>query len=315
MEVHRNLNNLPVFNNAVITTGTFDGVHKGHLKIIEQLKKEAEKISGQSVLVTFHPHPRIVLQKENVVKLLNTYDEKIELLSRHGIDHVVVVPFTEQFSSMPPEEYITDFLVKKLQARCIITGYDHHFGKDRKGDFHMLEKYGKEFNFKVIEIPEYVLKEVTVSSTLIRRALFNGEVEAANQNLGYEYFLNGQVVHGNKIGRTIGYPTANVHVEDGNKLIPRYGVYAIGATKIDSENDTKVYPGMMSIGIRPTLTDNREVIEANLFDFHKNLYGRPIQIRFKKYFRPEIKFESLEALTAKIKEDEKIIRQWWNENG
>lgn len=236
----------------------------------------------------------------------------MELLARQQLDHVVVVPFTEQFSDISPEEYVCDFLVKKLQAKSIITGYDHHFGKDRKGDIHLLEHYSKELNFKIVEIPGYILKEVTVSSTRIRNALMNGEVEIANQNLGYDYFINGQVVHGNKIGRTIGYPTANIHVEDGNKLIPKYGIYAIGASRIPSESDTKIYPGMLSIGIRPTLTDNREAIEANLFDFDQNLYGHPIQIHFKKYFRPELKFENLNQLTDKIREDERNIRQWWN---
>lgn len=315
MQIHRDIESLPFFRNAAITTGTFDGVHLGHLKIIEQLKKEASLLNGESVLVTFHPHPRIVLQQSNEIKLLTTFDEKLDLLSRQKIDHVVVVPFSESFSNIPPEEYISDFLVRQLQAKCIITGYDHHFGKDRKGDFNMLEQFSKKYGYSVKEIPEYILEEIAISSTHIRNALATGDVPTANECLGYNYFLDGQVIHGNKIGRKIGYPTANIHVEDGNKLVPRYGIYAIGVSKVHSETDEKIFPGMMSIGIRPTLPDSREMIEANIFDFSDNLYGKQLRIHFKKYIRPELKFESLDALTEKIKEDEAVIREWWETNG
>lgn len=314
MQIHRDINQLPVFRNAAITTGTFDGVHQGHIKIINQLKSEAKKMNGESVLVTFHPHPRLVLQQSNEIKMLTTFDEKMELLARQQIDHVVVVPFSESFSNMPPEEYISGFLAGRLHARCIITGYDHHFGKDRKGDFKMLEQYSGKFGYVLKEIPQYILEEIGISSTRIRNALMIGDVPTANECLGYDYFLDGQVIHGNKIGRKIGFPTANIHLEDGNKLVPKYGIYAIGVSKVRYENDEKVFPGMMSIGIRPTLPDTREMIEANIFDFTENLYGKQLRIHFKKYIRPEMKFESMEALAEKIKEDESIIRNWWKEH-
>lgn len=314
MKIHRDTKKLPYFRNAAITTGTFDGVHQGHLKIISQLKEEARRLIGESVLVTFHPHPRLVLQQSNEIKLLTSFDEKMELLARQQIDHVVVVPFSESFSNIPPEQYISDFLVGTLHARCIITGFDHHFGKDRKGDFKLLEKYSKAFGYELKEIPQHILEEIGISSTRIRNALMSGDVSTANECLGYDYFLDGHVIHGNKIGRKIGYPTANIHVEDGNKLVPKYGIYAIGVSKVRSETDDTIFPGMMSIGIRPTLPDTREMIEANIFDFKDNLYGRQLRIHFKKYIRPEIKFESMEALSDKIREDEIQIRQWWTEN-
>lgn len=311
MQIHRDTTQLPHFRNAAITTGTFDGVHLGHLKIIHQLQQEAKNIDGESVLVTFHPHPRLVLQQSNEIKVLTTFEEKMDLLSRQQIDHVVVVPFSERFSNMEPERYIQDFLVGTLQAKCIITGFDHHFGKDRKGDFKMLEKYRNEFGYRLKEIPQHILEEIGISSTRIRNALMTGDVATANDCLGYDYFLDGQVIHGNKIGRKIGYPTANIHVGDGNKLVPKYGIYAIGVSKVDSVSDTKIYPAMMSIGIRPTLPDTREMIEAHLFDFNENLYGKQLRIHFKKYIRPEARFDSMEALTAKISEDESLIRNWW----
>ena len=308
MEIHRDLNRLPVFRNAALTTGTFDGVHKGHLKIISQLNDIALKENGESVLVTFHPHPRLVLQKNSSLQLLNSFEEKMELLELQGIDHVVVVQFTREFSDTPPEKYISDFLIGKLHARSIITGYDHRFGKDRKGDYKLLEALSPVYNYSVHEIPAYVLEEITISSTKIREALLSGDIDTANECLGYDYFLEGTVVKGNQIGRTIGFPTANIKVEDNHKLIPGYGIYAIEATL---PGDAQKIQGMMSIGIRPTITDNRLTIEANLFDFNEDLYGRQIRVSLKTYLRPELKFDSLDALTQKIREDETRIRAWF----
>ena len=314
MKIHRDLQQLPSFKNAAITTGTFDGVHKGHRKIIEQLKKEAQNNNGESVLITFHPHPRFVLQQLSALQLLTTFDEKMELLAETGIDHTVVVPFTKEFSNLTPEEYITDFIVKKFHPKTIITGYDHHFGRDRKGDFKLLEKFSKDNGYEVKEIPEYVLEEVAISSTKIRKALVEGNIEVANESLGYNYFLSGKVIEGNQLGRKLGYPTANIHVENPNKLIPKYGIYAITVSETSEDKMSKVIsdelPAMMSIGIRPTLDDNRMMIEANIFDFDKDLYGRHLRIHFKKYIRPELKFESLDLLKEKISDDEKVIRDW-----
>lgn len=314
MKIHRDLQQLPSFKNAAITTGTFDGVHKGHRKIIEQLKKEAKNNNGESILITFHPHPRFVLQQLSALQLLTTFEEKMELLAETGIDHVVVVPFTKEFSNLSPEEYIADFIVKRFHPKTIITGYDHHFGRDRKGDFKLLQKFSKDNDYEVKEIPEYVLEEVAISSTKIRKALVEGNIEVANESLGYNYFLSGKVIKGNQLGRKLGYPTANIHVENPNKLIPKYGIYAITAREISEDKTSRVIygdlPAMMSIGIRPTLDDNRMMIEANIFDFDKDLYGRHLRIYFKKYIRPELKLESLDLLKEKISEDENVIRAW-----
>lgn len=313
MKIHRDIDNLPFFKNSVITTGTFDGVHKGHLKIIEQVKQEASELHGESVLITFHPHPRLILQGRHSgeLKLLSTFEEKMELLEKNEVDHVIVIPFTKEFSETEPEDYISEFLVKKLRAKCIITGYDHHFGKDRKGDFRLLIELGRRYHFTVKEIPEIVLEEIIVSSTRIRSALTNGDIHIANEFLGYNYFLDGTVVPGNKLGATLGYPTANIHVENEHKLIPRYGIYVIGVSKLNGENDDTIHPGVMSIGIRPTISDNRETIEANIFDFNGDLYGRKLRIHFLKYIRPELKFENLDLLKQKMQEDEKMAREFW----
>src|SRR5450432_2762223 len=236
MVVHTDIENLPFFKNAVITIGTFDGVHTGHLRIIHQLTKEAANINGESVIITFHPHPRMVIDvasqassRSNYeeLKLLNTLPEKIELLQKQDIDHVVIVPFTIAFSEQSPEEYIKDFLVSKFHPHTIITGYDHHFGKNRQGNYKLLEFYQSEYNFKVNEIPEHVLHNVTISSTKIRHALEEGDINTANEYLGYSYFFEGKVIEGEKLGRTLGYPTANILITDNNKLVPGNGVYAV----------------------------------------------------------------------------------------
>lgn len=211
MQVHRDINNLPSFENAAITIGTFDGVHTGHLQIIRQLKKEAQNNDGESVIITFDPHPRMVLngrKGQPPIKLLTTLSEKIELLAKQEIDHLVIVPFTIEFSKQPAQNYISDFLVQKFHPKTIIIGYDHRFGNNREGDYHLLEKYQNEFNYEVKEIPEQVLNDVTISSTKIREALREGDLQTARECLGYDYFFEGTVVDGNKLGREIGYPTA-----------------------------------------------------------------------------------------------------------
>ena len=314
MQVHRDINNLPLFKNTVLTIGTFDGVHSGHLEIIKQVKKEAEKINGSSLIITFDPHPRMVLApKQNTsLQLLNTLSEKIELIQSHGIDHLVIVPFTKSFAEQHPQEYIKDFLVEKFHPQIIITGYDHHFGKDRMGNYRMLEEYGAEGKYKVEEIPAQVLNNVSISSTKIRQALKEGDIIAANQLLGYEYFFTGIVVDGNKLGRTLGYPTANIYVADEHKLIPPYGVYAV-TVKIRNEEesfkDVPVYKGMMNIGIRPTIGDNKIMTEVNIFDFDENIYGKEMRVYVKKYMRPEIKFESLDELVIQLTKDEVSARK------
>ena len=306
MQVHRDINNLPIIKNAVITIGTFDGVHTGHLQIIDQLNETAKKVKGESVIITFHPHPRmIIISDKSEIKLLNTVEEKIELLSNHKVDHLVVIPFTKEFAEQSAEEYIRGFLVKTFHPHTIITGYDHHFGKNRTGNYKLLESYSREFNYKVKEIPEHVLNQVIISSTKIRNAILQGDIETANKYLGYPYFFEGTVVEGDKIGRTIGYPTANITVEDENKLIPGDGIYAVELA-IDRQSNT-LYKGMLSIGERPTIENSKRVIEVNIFNFNENIYQQHIRIFIKKYFREQKKFTGLQQLKTAIELDKKNI--------
>ena len=310
MQVHKNINNLPSFKNAAITIGTFDGVHTGHLQIIHQLKKEAKQNNGESVIITFDPHPRMVLnplKDQPPIKLLNTLSEKIELLNKQDIDHLIIVPFTVKFSNQSAEEYIKDFLVSKFHPQTIITGYDHRFGKNRVGDYKLLEKYQEDYHYTVKEIPEHVLHHVIISSTKIRHALNEGDISTANEYLGYDYFFEGRVIDGNKLGRTLGYPTANLLINNENKLIPANGIYAVSVSiGIESEEAaffSKKRNGMMSLGFRPTIGGENIVIEVNIFDFEKDIYGRVIRVYVKKFLRPEEKFNSLEELKKAIDND------------
>jgi riboflavin kinase/FMN adenylyltransferase len=299
MNVHRDLDRLPIFSNAVITIGTFDGVHTGHQKIIQQLKEEAKKINGETVIITFHPHPRkIVGTKE--IKLINTLDEKIDLLADKEIDHLVIIPFTEAFSQQSAEEYVHDFLVKKFHPHTLIIGYDHRFGKNREGDFHLLEKLSNEGKYILREIPVHVLNEVSVSSTRIREAIANGDISSANELLGYDFFFEGKVVEGNKLGKTIGYPTANLKIEDEEKLLPGDGVYAV---KLSIDGINHFLKGMMNIGFRPTVDGKRKTIEVNIFDFDEDIYGKKLRVFVKKYLRGEQKFSGLDALKEQLAKD------------
>ena len=299
MEVHYNIQQLPTFHNAVITIGTFDGLHNGHHKIIELMQSEAEKINGETVIITFHPHPRKIVSKDGApLFLINTLEEKISLLQAAHIDHLVVVPFTADFASQSAEDYIKDFLVNTFHPHTIIIGYDHRFGKDRIGDYTLLEAKQAEFNYVVKEIPVHMLAQVTISSTKIREALLHGDLPSAQKFLGYDYFFNGTVIPGNKLGRTIGYPTANLQIEGDHKLVPGNGVYAV---KIDCEKaDIFDLKGMMNIGIRPTINGTFRVIEVNIFNFDKDIYGEILTITLKKYLRSEIKFDGLPALKAQL---------------
>jgi riboflavin kinase / FMN adenylyltransferase len=300
MKVHTNINNLPVFTNAVITTGTFDGVHRGHQQIIQQLKEEARAVGGETVIVTFHPHPRMVLAtSKQPIGLLNTLAEKEELMRRYGIDHLVIVPFTGFFSELEAADYIKDFLVGKFHPHTIVTGYDHKFGHHRQGNYQMLEEYATRHGFTVKEIPARVLEHSAVSSTRIRKSLLQGNCIMANELLGYEYFFSGKVVEGNKLGRTIGYPTANLAIEDPHKLIPGNGVYAV---KVNLGH-AAVYRGMMNIGTRPTVDGTKQVIEVNIFDFEGDIYGETITIALHKHLRSEVKFSGIEALKAQLVKD------------
>ncbi|HLA53155.1 MAG TPA: bifunctional riboflavin kinase/FMN adenylyltransferase, partial [Flavitalea sp.] len=250
MQVHKDIERLPPFSNAVITIGTFDGVHLGHQKILSQLKEEARRRDGETVIITFHPHPRVVVRREqDPPKLINTIAERIELLDRHGIDHLVIVPFTDTFSRLSAREYVEEFLRARFRPQCVIIGYDHRFGHDRLGDYLLLEEYGRMGSFELREIPQHVISHIAVSSTQIRKAIQDGNAAKANSLLGYDFFFTGTVVTGDQRGRTIGYPTANIRVGNPEKLLPGNGVYAVTAS-LNPANEQGSLQGMMSIGTR-----------------------------------------------------------------
>jgi riboflavin kinase/FMN adenylyltransferase len=299
MKVHYELApSLPAFRNAVLTIGTFDGVHKGHQKIIQQLKETAIAVNGETVIITFHPHPRkIVSSVPGDVKLLTTLQEKISLLEKAGIDHLVVVPFDHHFSNLSAEAYITDFIVAYFNPHTVVIGYDHRFGKGRIGNFQLLEQVGKQHGFVVNEISEQVLQESVVSSTKIRASIAIHDIETANTFLGHPYFFDGLVVEGNKLGRTIGYPTANLHIASEEKLIPSDGVYAV---RVSINEGNQVYDGMMNIGVRPTIDGKKRVVEVNIFDFDADIYGARVKVELYYYLRGEVKFDGLEGLKAQL---------------
>jgi riboflavin kinase/FMN adenylyltransferase len=317
MQLHRDIDNLPVFHNAVVTIGTFDGVHVGHRQIINKLKVEAIKLNGESVIITFHPHPRKVISSAILgVRLINTLEEKIEVLSGLGVDHLVIVPFTDAFANQPAEDYIRNFLYEKFHPDTVIIGYDHRFGRERLGDYKLLEKMAPQFGFKIKEIPKHILDEIAISSTNIREAVLHNDIEIANKLLGYTFFFEGEVVHGNKLGRQLGYPTANLKVHDPEKIIPGDGIYAVYVSikkeRQPEETITEVnslpieevqYKGMMSIGFRPTVDGKKRVIEVNIFDFNKDIYGKTIRVYVKKFLRAEVKFNTLEELVKQIDQD------------
>ncbi len=302
MQVHKDLLSLPQFKNAIITIGTFDGVHLGHQQIINQLKETASQVNGETVIITFHPHPRsIVGAYGGLVALLNTMEEKIFLLDKAGIDHLVIIPFTKEFAESTADEYCRNFIYQYFKPHTIIIGYDHRFGKNRKGDYHLLEEVGLELGFDVKEIDEKVLNTVTISSTRIRSALLESDIFTANQFLGYPYFFEGKVESGNKIGRTLGFPTANIQLNTEEKLIPADGVYAVSVILKSAQEN--IYFGMMNIGIRPTIDGKKKLIEVNIFDFNKDIYQQVLQVKIHDFIRKEIKFDGLESLVSQLKID------------
>lgn len=322
MKVHYDIDTLPAFHNAVITIGTFDGVHMGHRQIIGGLKEEAKAINGETVIITFHPHPRKIVSSTILgIRLINTLDEKIELLEQLDIDHLVVVPFTDAFANQEAENYVQHFLVNKFHPHTIIIGYDHRYGKERKGDYLLLEKLSPVFNYRLKEIPKHVLDEISISSTRIREALLNGKIETADKLLGYDFFFSGMVVHGDKLGRKLGYPTANLKVMDEEKIFPGNGIYAVYAAIKSGRSAIRDFSqqpgdsnltvtahhshlkGMMSIGFRPTVDGKKRVIEVNLFDFNEEIYGQELRVYVKKYLREEIRFDSLDDLVKQIDQD------------
>ncbi len=303
---HNSTDNLPAFKNAVITIGTFDGVHGGHQQIINTLKQTAAAVNGESVIITFNPHPRkVVSSVVTGIRLITTLQERIDLIDKAGIDHLVVVPFTDYFANQSAEAYINNFLVDKFHPHTIIIGYDHRFGKERSGNYKLLEDKAPVYNYRLMEIPEHLLDAVKVSSTNIRNAIIHGNIDEANKLLGYHFFFEGEVVHGDKIGRTIGYPTANLKITSDEKIALGDGIYAV-TTDVDGKN----YKGMMSIGFRPTVNGKKRVTEVNLFNFSREIYGHTIRVHVVKYLRSEVKFNGLEALKEQLHLDKLDSLKW-----
>lgn len=283
---------------TVLTIGTFDGVHKGHQQIIHHLVETAKQENCNSLILTFFPHPRLVLQGDTSIQLLNTIEERKALLAKTGVDQLIIHPFDEAFSSLSAEEFIESVLVKKLNVQQIIVGHDHRFGKNRTADFHDLVEYGKRYGFQVTQIAAEMLNEVNISSTKIRSALQQGDIKLANNYLGHPYQLNGQVQKGNQLGRTLGFPTANLAIAESYKLIPKNGVYLVQSVL----NQKRVF-GLMNIGIRPTVNGKTQTIEVFYLDFVDDLYNQHVQVELLDFIRDEQKFESLDALKIQLEKD------------
>ncbi|AUC16826.1 riboflavin biosynthesis protein RibF [Tenacibaculum sp. SZ-18] len=292
-----------------VTIGTFDGVHIGHQKIVKDLVKQAAENSKKSALLTFFPHPRMVLQKDVSIELINTINERIDLLEKTGLDYLIIHPFSKEFSRLSAMEFVRDILVNQLRVSKLIIGYDHHFGKNREGNIEQLTEYSHMFNFEVQEIPAQDIDSVSVSSTKIRKALKEGSLKTANNYLGYNFTIKGTVVDGKKIGKKIGFPTANIQVKENYKLIPKSGVYIIQSII----HNKRVF-GMMNIGNRPTVDGNNQTIEVNYFNFNENIYGKSIEIELLYFLREEEKFESLEKLTSQLKQDKIASLQYIQNN-
>ncbi len=287
--------------NTAITIGTFDGVHIGHKQILKRLINNAKKTGFKSTVLTFFPHPRMVLQKDTEIKLLNTLSEKQRILAEMGLDYLIVHPFTQEFSRLSALQFVRDVLVNKLKVKSVVIGYDHRFGRNRNASIQDLVGFGNTFDFKVEEIPAQEIDEVSVSSTKIRKALLHGDIQTANSYLGYNYMICGQVVEGQGLGKDLGFPTANIEIEESYKLVPQNGVYIVHC-----EFENQSAPGMMNIGVKPTVDGSTKSIEVNLFNIDQNLYQKDIRVHFLKKIRNEQKFDSLHALSHQLHQDKKI---------
>lgn len=301
LKVHTHIDQPLPIHNPVLTTGTFDGVHQGHKKILQELIRSAKEYGGESVLFTFFPHPRMVLfPEDNDLKLINTQQEKIALLEEIGLDHLIVYPFSKEFSRLSALEYVRDILVNLIGVQKVVVGYDHHFGKNREGDFNQLQEYGNLYEFEVEEIPAHDIENVNISSTKIRKALVEGDISTANEYLGYPFSLSGIVIKGKGLGRELGFPTANIEVPDSYKIIPGQGVYGVN---VGYKNET--YRGMLNIGQNPTVNGSggKQHIEVNIFDFHLDIYNEILKIEFIDRIRDERKFENTEELKEQLELD------------
>ncbi|WP_299006314.1 bifunctional riboflavin kinase/FAD synthetase [uncultured Tenacibaculum sp.] len=298
MEITHSIFDFTPTQKTIVTIGTFDGVHIGHQKIIEKLVHEAKSSEKKSVLLTFFPHPRMVLQKDVSIKLINTIDERAQHLEKLGLDYLIIHPFSKEFSRLTALDFVRDVLVNRLNISKLIIGYDHHFGKNREGNIEQLTEYSHLYDFTVEEIPAQDIDEVSVSSTKIRKALANGQLKTANNYLGYNFSLTGKVVNGKQLGGKIGFPTANIDVFEEYKLIPKTGVYVVKSTI----HNASVY-GMMNIGNRPTVDGEYQTIEVHFFDFNQNLYDKELTIELLYFLRDEQKFDSVPDLISQLKKD------------
>jgi len=299
MRIYYDLDDFTPLHNAVVTSGTFDGVHVGHQKILTRLREVASKNNGETVVITFWPHPRLVLYPNDTdLKLLNTFEEKAELLKEQHINHLIRIPFTKEFSQLSSEEFITSILVDKIGTKKLVIGYDHHFGKNREGSFEQLKLNGPKYGFDVEEISRQDVDHVAVSSTKIRKAIETADIETANHLLGRPYSICGRVVKGDKIGRLMGFPTANIEIDSANKLIPADGIYAVSVL-----HEHKSYGGMLYIGYRPTVGGKKKSIEVNIFEFDKQIYGESLAIKFHILIRTDSVFNDLEELKDQLTKD------------
>ena len=306
MQIHYGTEHIKNLTNAVVTSGTFDGVHLGHQKILKRLTETAQSSGGEAVVLTFWPHPRMVVSNDSQdLKLLSTLDEKIELLAQNGVNHLVVIPFTREFSELSSEEFISQILVEKIGTKKLIIGYDHRFGRNREGGFEYLKDNAHRYGFEIEEITKQEIDNLTISSTKIRQSLVSGATHVANELLGRPYSFTGLVAKGRQLGRTIGFPTANVQVPESFKLIPANGVYAV---KISVRG--QCHFGIMNIGNRPTVEGIGRTQEIFIFDFDADIYGEKLTVELIEFIRPEQKFDSLEALKAQIYKDIDVAKSF-----
>ena len=307
MTIYNNINEFNSRENTILTIGTFDGVHLGHQKVLERLTNSAIENNLESTVLTFFPHPRTILNPDKPLKLINSVKERTDLLKRSKINNLIIHPFDKSFSELDPEKYVVEILVKKLKAKIILIGYDHKFGKNRTADISDLKEYGEKYGFKVIEIKAEEISNIAISSTKIRKAISEGNISTAKKYLGYDFSLSGIIVHGNSIGRTLGFPTANIKVVNNWKLLPKDGVYAV---KVFIEHQQ--FYGMLNIGVRPTIKDDSHIIEVHIFDFNKDIYNQNIKIEFSERIRGEKKFENLDALKKQLQIDESKCKKIFN---
>jgi riboflavin kinase/FMN adenylyltransferase len=302
MKIYHGIDDFVQLQFAVVTSGTFDGVHVGHQKIFSRLREIASRNFGETVVITFWPHPRLVLHPEEPnLKLLNTFEEKADLLKEYGIQHLIRIPFTKEFSMLTSERFIQDILVRTIGTRKLVIGYDHHFGKNREGSFEQLKLNAPRYGFEVEEIPRQEVDHIAVSSTKIRNALEVGDIATATHFLGRPYSISGMVVSGDRIGNTLGYPTANIQIDSKLKLIPADGIYAVTV-----RHERSLYGGMLYIGYRPTLNGTRRNIEVNIFDFNSEIYGETLTVNFYTFLRGDQTFAGLESMKAQLAKDKEM---------